>query len=88
MMFLKILMLIRQVYLKIVWFAKIDKEFRFQPGVCNGCHDVLMMYFFLNSIVILNIYGVDYQSIISGINKSEALNLFKNVDLSGKSGAL
>ena len=45
MMLLKILMLLRQVYLKIVLFAKFDKELRFQPAVCDGCHDVLMMSF-------------------------------------------
>ena len=25
------------------WFF-LDKEFKFQPDVCNGCHDVLMMF--------------------------------------------
>ena len=24
------------------WYF-LDKRFRFQPDVCNGCHDVLMM---------------------------------------------
>ena len=44
--FLKVLMLIRQLHQKSVLFVTIgflDKEFKFQPDVCNECHDVLMM---------------------------------------------
>ena len=36
----------------------------------------------LNNIAILNIYGVDYGCIINGTEKSEAINLLKNIDLS------
>lgn len=68
--------------LKIVLFAKTDKKFRYQRAVSIGCHDVLMTFFSQSSIAILDIYGDDYQSAISGINKKEAVNLFKNVDLS------
>ena len=77
-------MLIRENCLKIVLLAKTDKKFRYQRAVSNGCHDVLMMFFFQSSIAILDIYGDDYQSIISGINQKEAVNLFKNVSLSDK----
>ena len=38
----------------------------------------------INSIVTLNIQGIDYRCIIVGISKSEAMNLLKNVDLSKK----
>ena len=47
-----------------------------------------MMPIELNSITILNIHGVDYRCTISGINKSEAINLLRNADLSEKSGLL
>ena len=44
--FVKVLMLIRQVfkrahYLSLLVF--LDKGFKFQPDVCNGCLDVLTM---------------------------------------------
>ena len=44
MTFLKELMLIRQAYQKSVIFVTIchyflDKGFKFQPNVCNRCHD-------------------------------------------------
>ena len=44
---LKELMLIKQVDQKSVKF--------FQPYICNGCHDILLMSSKLNDIVILNI---------------------------------
>ena len=65
----------KTVDLKSVFFCHcwyfLDKVFKFQPAVCNGCHDVLGMS------VILNIHLLNYPCIINGINKSEAINLFK-----------
>ena len=42
----------------------------------------------LSDIAILKIHGVDYRCIITGINKSEAINLKQNIDLSEKMGTL
>ena len=41
----------------------LEKGFKFQSSVCNGCHDVLM-FIDINSIAILNIHGVNYCCII------------------------
>ena len=69
------------------WYF-LDKGFKFQPDVCNGCHDVLMMSLNVSNIPILNIHGADYRCIISGISKSEAVNLLQNINLTEKSGTL
>ena len=53
-------------------------------SVCNNRHDVLMISMYLSNIAILNIHDVDYMCVISGISKSEATSLKKNV----KSGTL
>ena len=58
--------------------------FKFQPYVCNRCHDLLMMSMKLSDIDILNIKGSDYPCIISGINRSDAINLMQKVSLTGK----
>ena len=42
----------------------------------------------LNDIATLNIKGVDYCCIFSGISKNEAINLMRNANLIGKSGTL
>ena len=66
----------------------LDKGFMFKPNVCNGCHDLLMMSMNLSDIAVLNIKCTDYRCIISGISKSEAINLTKNINLTEKSRAL
>ena len=40
----------------------------------------------LSNIAILNIKSGDYHCIISGINKSEVINVMQNTDLYQKSG--
>ena len=67
------------------WYF-LDKCFKFQPDVCSGCHDVLMISMNLSDIVFLKVFDVDYRCIISGISKSEAINLLQNIDSNEKSG--
>ena len=62
----------------------LGKGFKFQPNVCNRCHDVLMMSTSLSDIAILKISGADYCCIINGISKSKAINLFQNAGLTEK----
>ena len=45
------------------WYF-LDKWFKFQSSVSNACHDALMMSIGIKSIIILNIYGVNYRCII------------------------
>ena len=60
------------------------KDFKFQPYVCNRRHDLLMMSMNLKNIYVLNNEGTAYCCIISGIRKSEAINLMQNVDVTEK----
>ena len=84
-------MLIRQANRKSdicqYWYF-LNKGFKFQPYVCNRCHDLLIMSMNLSGIFILKIKSADYYCIITGISKSEALNLLQNIDLTEKSGTL
>ena len=61
---------------------------RFQPNVCNRCHELLMMSMNLSDIAILNIKGSDFCCIISLIRKNETINLMQNANLTKKSGKL
>ena len=49
------------------WYI-LDEGSKFQPDVCNGYHDVLMISMNFNNIAILNICDVDYRCIINGIS--------------------
>ena len=42
----------------------------------------------ISNIARLNIKGSDYRCVISGISKSEAINVMQNIDLTEKSGTL
>ena len=62
----------------------LKKGFKFQPNVCNRCHDLLILSMNLSDIAILNIKSADYCCIISGIGKNETINLMQNDDLTNK----
>ena len=40
--------------------------FKFEPHVCNKCHDVLMTAYQLKNMAILNAKGVDFRCILGG----------------------
>ena len=42
------------------WYFK-DIGYKHEPLVCNGCHDLSMVFYDLNDFMILNIKGVDYR---------------------------
>ena len=67
--FLKELMLIKQVHRKSVILVTIgissNYSLKFQPNVCNRCHNLLMMSVNLSDIDILNNKGSDNCCIIS-----------------------
>ena len=41
-----------------------DVGFKFEPHVCNKCHDVLITAYELKNIAILNVKGVDFKCIL------------------------
>ena len=69
------------------WYF-LNYSFKFQPNVCNRCHDLLMMSINLSDIAILNIKGSDHHCIISLISKNEARKLLQKADLTKKSGII
>ena len=69
------------------WYF-LNYSFKFQPNVCNRCHDLFMMSINLSDIAILNIKGSDYRCIICLISKNKAINFMQNADLTEKSRAL
>ena len=69
------------------WYF-LNNSFKFQPNVCNRCHDLLMWSTNLSDIAILNIKGSDSRCIIGLISNNEAINLMQNADLTEKSVTL
>ena len=52
------------------WYF-LDYSFKFQPNVCNKCHDLLMMSINLYNTAILNIKDSDYCCIVTLIRKND-----------------
>ena len=51
-----------------------DVGFKFEPHVCNKCHDVLMTAYELKNIAILNVKCIHFRYILWGISRDEAVN--------------
>ena len=58
------------------WYFK--DGFKFEPHVCNKCHDVLMTAYELKNIAILTVKVVDYRCILWGVSKNKAVNILNN----------
>ena len=59
-------------------------NFRFQPKVCNGCHEMTQKSMSFNNVTIFTVKKKDYM-IHWGMTKSRAMIRVKNPDLSEKS---
>ena len=65
------------------WYIK-DIGFKYQPYVCNGCHDFSMIVQNLNDFLILNIKSVDYRCCVVNMSKKDAFSLLNNSVLDNK----
>ena len=45
------------------WYFK-EIGYKFEPHVCNKCHDISMMAYELKNIAILNVKVVDYRCLL------------------------
>ena len=61
-----------------------DVGLKFEPHVCNKCHDILMTAYELKNIAILNVKGVDFSYVLWGISRDEAVNRLNNSVLEDK----
>ena len=65
------------------WYFQ-DLGYKYEPHVCNKCHDLLMVVYDLNNFMILNIKGVDYRCYVFNMSRSDAINLLNNSWLDNK----
>ena len=54
------------------WYFK-DIGCKYEPHVCNGCHDLSMLLYDLKDVMILNMKGVDYRCYVFNMSKSDAV---------------
>ena len=65
------------------WYFK-DIGFKYQPYVCNGCHDFPMAVLKLEDFVILRVKSADYRWCVVNMSKRDTISLLNNSVLDNK----
>ena len=69
------------------WYL-LDKNFKYEPYLCNGCHDLMQKAKNLNDVAIVFIKGNDYRIYFGYMSKDEAISIVNNSNLNEKTGSL
>ena len=59
------------------WFFK-DIEFKFEEHICNKCHDLLSIAYYLKDIAKLNAKVATFRCVLIGFSKNEGLKRLNN----------
>ena len=67
----------KECMIRHYWYFK-DIGYKYEPHVCNKCHDLLKVVDDLKNFMLLNIKGVDYRCYVLNMIKNDAINLLNN----------
>ena len=63
----------------------LDKGFKYEPYLCNDCHDLMQKAINVNDFAIVSVKGNDYRVHSWYMDKDDTINMMKNSDLSEES---
>ena len=66
----------------------LDKGFKYEPYLCNGCHSLMQKAIEFNDIAVVSVKGSNYRTHFWYMSKTDARNIIKNSDLNEKNGLL
>ena len=69
------------------WYF-LDKNFNYEPYLCNGCHDLMQKAMSFKHVAIVSIKGNDYKVHFWYMSKNDAIALMTNFNLNDKNGIL
>ena len=69
------------------WYF-LDKNFNYNPYLCNGCHDLRQKGMSFKNVAIVSIKGNNYRIHFCYISKNDAITLLTNSNLNDKNGVL
>ena len=69
------------------WYF-LDQGFKYEPYLCNGCHDLMQKVMNVNDVVIASIKGNYYRIHFWYMSKDDAINIMKNSNLNEKTVSL
>ena len=78
------------ILLSIYWYSWyfLDKNFNYEPYLCNACHDLMQKAMNFNDVPIVSIKGNDYRIHFWYMSKNDTINIMDNFSLSEKKGIL
>ena len=69
------------------WYF-LDKNFSYQPHLCNGCHDLMQKAMSFNDVAIASIKDSDYRIHFWYMSKDDAISIMHNSNFINKKGTL
>ena len=69
------------------WYFK-DLGFKYEPYLCNGCHDLIQKAMSFNNIAIVYVKGYTYRIRFWYKSKDDGINIMNGSNLDGKMGVL
>ena len=86
MIFLKVLIL--KNVKKRLENVVLDKNFNYEPYLCNGCYDMSLKAISMKNLAIIDHNGNHYRVNFAFISKKDASNLIKNAVIMREKGTL
>ena len=74
------------IYVNFIIF--LDKNFNYEPYLCNGCYDMSLKAVSIKNLAIINHNGNHYRVNFAFMSKKDAYNLIKNATIIDKKGTL
>ena len=69
------------------WYFK-DIDFKYEPYLCNGCHDLMQKAMSFNDVAIVYVKGSAYRIHFWYMSKDDAISLIDNSNLINKKSVL
>ena len=67
------------------WYFK-DIGFKYEPYLCNGCHDLMQKAMSFNNVAIVYVKGSAYRIHFCYMSKDDAISIMNNSNLIDKKG--
>ena len=65
-----------------------DIAFKYEPYLCNGCHDLMQKAWIFNDVAIVYVKGNAYRIYLWYMNKNDAASIMNNSNLIDKKDVL
>ena len=69
------------------WYFK-DVGFKYEPYLCNSCHDLMQQVMSFNNVAIVHVKGNAYRIHFWYMSKDDAINIVNSSNLVDKMGVL